>query len=126
MKMDTHIDTLLQELTDIVGEYKKDLVSKEALNDHIHALSVYVAIESRTEEEKEAIKRKSQENPSREMIEQILLEYISADQYMEIYRKTALSVIQYYVTNMIPTMPDDIQNKLKKYLERLGSIVEFD
>lgn len=119
MNIDTHIDTLLQELTDIVGEYKKDIVTKDALNEHIHALSVYVAIESRTEEEKEAIKRKSQENPSREMIEQILLEYISADQYMEIYRKTALSVIRYYVTNMIPTLPNNIQSKLRGYLERL-------
>ena len=81
MNIDTHIDTLLQELDRYIVGNTKGFCHEDALNEHIHALSVYVAIESRTEEEKEAIKRKSQENPSREMIEQILLEYICRSIY---------------------------------------------
>ncbi|MBP9798247.1 hypothetical protein KBC70_03820 [Candidatus Woesebacteria bacterium] len=117
--MNNNIDILLQELIDILDTHKKGLVTKESLEDHIHALSIYVAIESRTDEEKSEIKSKSQSNQASEVIEKLLLEYISADQYTEIYKKTALHIIDYYVTNMIPTVPEDIQIQLNDYLKKI-------
>lgn len=117
--MNNHIDTLIQELVNILDKHQHGLITKEALEEHIHALAIYVAIESRTDEEKNEIKSKSQSNQASDVIEKLLLEYISADQYTEIYNKTALHIIDYYVTNMIPTVPEDIQKQLNDFLKKI-------
>ncbi len=117
--INNNIDKVLEELVDILEGHKKGIVTKKSLSDHIHALSLYVAVESCSQEERDAIKAKTQSQQSQDMIEKILLEYISVEHYAEIYRKTALSVIEYYVTNMIPTVPEEIQKSLKNYLEKI-------
>lgn len=97
-------NSIILECVNAVNSVSSENVTYESLEGHIHAMSMYVVMESRSEEEKAAIKIKLEGKTSPEDIAEVMLEYTTPEHYAEIYQKVTLKVITFYIENLLPTL----------------------
>lgn len=120
--MNTSIQQVTEELITILNKAAPNIITFEAFDQNFHTISVYLVTSSKSDEDKRAISEKIKDKNTPDEIADVILEYVDTDHYNEIYRKTALSILESYITSMMPSLPQNLHFELELYLQKIRAM----